>query len=197
MCLACPDSASTLLPVRPCLAQDHPSSMLVTSTYSERTQIWPWLQELCGEREADGCKVRYANEPALQSLASYAITSGSPWHVMYPRGRAYFRKMPSRVLNLELSSGGFSAGAFEGVAARDTSAELSADVVVDPGRACSADRSAILDDGVALARGCGYEDVMLGAQRGSEEDGDDVVKCGSALRDAPAWQTRMSKKALT
>lgn len=71
----------------------------------------------------------------------------------------YFRKMPSRVLNLELSSGGFSAGAFEGVAARDVSLELSADVVVDPGRACSADRSAIFDDGVVLARGGGYEDV--------------------------------------
>jgi hypothetical protein len=29
---------------------------------------------------------------------------------------------------------------------------------------------------------------MLDTHRGSEEGRDDVVKCGSAPRDAPAWQ---------
>jgi hypothetical protein len=46
-------------------------------------------------------------------------------------------------LNLELSSTGFSTAAFEGVAALDVSLELRAEAVVEPGRACSAGRSAM------------------------------------------------------
>jgi hypothetical protein len=54
----------------------------------------------------------------------------------------YFLRMPSSVLNLELSSAGFSA-AFEGVAALDVSLELRAEAVEEPGRALSAARSAM------------------------------------------------------
>jgi hypothetical protein len=50
--------------------------------------------------------------------------------------------MPSSVLNLELSSTGFSAAAF-GVAALDVSLELRAEAVEEPGRAFSAGRSAM------------------------------------------------------
>jgi hypothetical protein len=50
--------------------------------------------------------------------------------------------MPSSVLNLELSSTGFSTAAF-GVAALDASLELSAEAVAEPGRAFSAGRSAM------------------------------------------------------
>jgi hypothetical protein len=51
--------------------------------------------------------------------------------------------MPSRVLNLDPSSGTFSAAAFEGVAALDVSLEFMAETVVEPGRAFSADISAM------------------------------------------------------
>lgn len=51
--------------------------------------------------------------------------------------------MPKRVLNLEPSSGAFSAGAFDGVAARDTSLELRADAVADTGWALVAAWSAM------------------------------------------------------
>jgi hypothetical protein len=52
--------------------------------------------------------------------------------------------MPRKVLNLELSSGAFSAAAFEGVAARELSVELRADVVAEPGWAFSGARSAMV-----------------------------------------------------
>jgi hypothetical protein len=55
----------------------------------------------------------------------------------------YFLKIPSSVLNLELSSAGLSTAAFEGVAALDVSLELRAEAVEEPGRALSAGRSAI------------------------------------------------------
>lgn len=55
----------------------------------------------------------------------------------------YFLKIPRSVLNLELSSGAFSTGAFEGVPARDGSLELSADAVAELGWAFSAGRSAM------------------------------------------------------
>lgn len=51
--------------------------------------------------------------------------------------------MLKKVLNLELSSGGFSAGAFDGVAAREGSLELSAELVAEPGAAFSGARSAM------------------------------------------------------
>jgi hypothetical protein len=51
--------------------------------------------------------------------------------------------MPSSVLNLDPSSTGFSAGALDGVPALDVSLELRAEAVVEPGRAFSADRSAM------------------------------------------------------
>jgi hypothetical protein len=51
--------------------------------------------------------------------------------------------MPNRVLNLEPSSGAFSTGAFEGVAALDTSFELRADAVADAGWALSTAWSAM------------------------------------------------------
>ena len=50
--------------------------------------------------------------------------------------------MPKKVLNLELSSGGFSAPA-PGVEARDAAFEGVAEFVVEPGRAFSAARSAM------------------------------------------------------
>lgn len=51
--------------------------------------------------------------------------------------------MPRKVLNLELSSGGFSVVA-PGVEARDAAFEAVAEFVVEPGRAFSAARSAML-----------------------------------------------------
>lgn len=62
--------------------------------------------------------------------------------------------MPRRVLNLEPSSGAFSAGAFDGVAARDVSLELSTEAAFEPGRAFSADRSAMV---VGLRYSCKRE----------------------------------------
>ena len=55
----------------------------------------------------------------------------------------YLRKMLRKVLNLELSSGGFSADA-PGVEARDAALEAAAEFVVEPGRAFSAARSAMV-----------------------------------------------------
>jgi hypothetical protein len=55
----------------------------------------------------------------------------------------YFLKMPNRVLNLEPSSGTFSAAPFAGVAALDVSLEFMAEAVLEPGRAFSADMSAM------------------------------------------------------
>lgn len=54
----------------------------------------------------------------------------------------YLRKMPRKVLNLELSSGGFSAVA-PGVEAREAVVEGAAEFVVEPGRAFSGARSAM------------------------------------------------------
>lgn len=56
----------------------------------------------------------------------------------------YLLKMPRKVLNLELSSGAFSTAALEGVAARELSRELRADVVAEPGWAFSGARSAMV-----------------------------------------------------
>jgi hypothetical protein len=55
----------------------------------------------------------------------------------------YFRNIPKKVLNLELSSGGFSAEA-PGVEAREAAFEAVTEFVVEPGRAFSAALSAIL-----------------------------------------------------
>jgi hypothetical protein len=65
----------------------------------------------------------------------------------------YLLNMPRKVLNLELSSGAFSAAAFEGVAARELSFELRADVVAEPGWAFSGARSAMVMDYVFYSRG--------------------------------------------
>lgn len=64
-------------------------------------------------------------------------------HVEGPCRATYFRRMPKKVLNLELSSGGFSAVA-PGVEAREAALEAVAEVVVEPARAFSAARSAML-----------------------------------------------------
>jgi hypothetical protein len=56
----------------------------------------------------------------------------------------YLLKIPKKVLNLELSSGAFSAAAAEGVTALELSLELSADVVVEPVWAFSGARSAMM-----------------------------------------------------
>jgi hypothetical protein len=58
--------------------------------------------------------------------------------------------MPRKVLNLELSSGGFSAPA-PGVEARDAAFEGVAEFVVEPGRAFSATRSAMVPVRVACS----------------------------------------------
>jgi len=63
--------------------------------------------------------------------------------------------MPRKVLNLELSSGGFSAPA-PGVEARDAAFEGVAEFVVEPGRAFSAARSAIVSVRVACSGVFGY-----------------------------------------
>jgi hypothetical protein len=105
---------------------------------SKRTQIWSRFQELGREGESDGSEVGHADEPTTAMSASYF----SGWCRGRARRTTYFLKMPSSVLNLELSSTGFSTAAF-GVAALDASLELSAEAVVEPGRAFSAGRSAM------------------------------------------------------
>lgn len=57
---------------------------------------------------------------------------------------SYLLNIPKKVLNLELSSGGFSAAAVVGVAALEASFELSAELVVEPAWALSGARSAIV-----------------------------------------------------
>lgn len=51
--------------------------------------------------------------------------------------------MPKNVLNLELSSGGFSTGAVAGVVALEASVEFAAEAVAEPGRVVSEARSAM------------------------------------------------------
>lgn len=65
----------------------------------------------------------------------------------------YLRRMPKKVLNLELSSGGFSAVA-PGVEAREAAFEGAAEFVVEPGRAFSAARSAMVLGPDACVRAC-------------------------------------------
>jgi len=55
--------------------------------------------------------------------------------------------MPKKVLNLELSSGGFSAA--PGVEAREAAFEAVAEFLVEPGRALSAAESAMVSELVA------------------------------------------------
>lgn len=81
-----------------------------------------------------------------------------PWHAEGACCVTYFRKMPKKVLNLELSSGGFSAAA-PGVEAREAALEGVAEFVDEPGRAFSGARSAILAglaacSGVRLRMSC-------------------------------------------
>ena len=59
--------------------------------------------------------------------------------------------MPKKVLNLELSSGGFSAVA-PGVEALEAAFETVAEFVVEPGRAFSAARSAMVSGLLACSR---------------------------------------------
>ena len=99
-------------------------------------EVGSWLEELGGEGEAHGSKVGHAYESAVGGLVMHSRGySGVIWDT---KGYAYFRSMPSSVLNLELSTGAFSAPALDGVPARDGSFELSAEEGVDPGRAFSA-----------------------------------------------------------
>ena len=55
----------------------------------------------------------------------------------------YLLNMPRNVLNLELSSGAFSAATFEGVAAREVSRELRAEGGAEPVGAFSGTGSAM------------------------------------------------------
>jgi hypothetical protein len=89
----------------------------------------------------------------------------------------YFLSMPSSVLNLDPSSTGFSAGgALDGVPALDVSLELRADAVVEPGRAFSADRSAMAGWTVFLSSttsAWGARAECSGVQRSGVEGGRD------------------------
>jgi hypothetical protein len=95
-------------------------------------------------------------------------------------GMTYFLKIPRSVLNLEPSSGTFSTAAFEGVAARDVSLELSAEVVVEPGRALSAARSAIVSR-LCCSRTVEKMKREVSSQAPRTPSSNVVVKCGSAL----------------
>ena len=80
--------------------------------------------------------------------------------------------MLKNVLNLELSSGGFSAGALAGVVARDGSLELSAELAADTGRAASGVRSAMGGACCVVCsrperRGCPRTTEEVGQQAGS------------------------------
>lgn len=63
MCRACRDNASILRPVRSrlfaLLLAALPAKTMGTS---EHTQVWSRLEELCGQREADGSEVGHADE---------------------------------------------------------------------------------------------------------------------------------------
>lgn len=63
-------------------------------------------------------------------------------HIQGPCCATHLRSIPKNVLNLELSSGGFSAPA-PGVEARDAAFEGVVEVVVEPGRVFSAASSAM------------------------------------------------------
>jgi hypothetical protein len=58
--------------------------------------------------------------------------------------RRYLLNIPKKVLNLELSSGAFSATAADGVTALELSLELSAEAVLEPVWAFSGARSAMI-----------------------------------------------------
>ena len=58
----------------------------------------------------------------------------------------YLLRMPKKVLNLELSSGAFSAPTLAGVAARELLAELSVDTGAEAAWAWSGARSAMEDE---------------------------------------------------
>lgn len=66
-----------------------------------------------------------------------------------PCRATYFRNMPKKVLNLELSSGGFSA-VVPGVEALEPAVETVVEFVVEPGRTFSAARSAMMLAGCVL-----------------------------------------------
>lgn len=125
-------------------------------------EIRPRLEQLGGEREAHRGEVGHAYESASGGVRDAFLESGrgERWGT---RAHAYFRKMPSSVLNLELSSGAFSAPALEGVPARDGSLELSAELGVDPGRAFSAESwSAIWALSAAVLVGKSCKVVVVG-----------------------------------
>jgi hypothetical protein len=79
--------------------------------------------------------------------------------------------MPRNVLNLELSSGGFSAGALEGVVAREATWELRAEFVEEPGAAFSGARAdMVLCCGACLCKEYVQEDKG-GYLEGGEQAG--------------------------
>ena len=82
--------------------------------------------------------------------------------------------MPKNVLNLELSSGGFSTGAFAGVAALEGSLELAAEAVAEPGRVFSGARSAM--GGFMCSSLYGTKDRILAAYVQVERAGSGVVR---------------------
>lgn len=80
----------------------------------------------------------------------------------------YLLKMPKKVLNLELSSGAFSAPTLAGVAARELFAELSVDTGAEAAWAFSGARSAMeVDDEGRRADGFGR---VWEGKRGSGEE---------------------------
>lgn len=86
----------------------------------------------------------------------------------------YLRKMLKKVLNLELSSGGFSVDA-PGVEARDAAFEAVAEFVVEPGRALSAARSAMLAGPFAYGLGVSTRVCTDLRQAGMENRQSDIV----------------------
>jgi hypothetical protein len=101
----------------------------------KRTQIWSRFQKLRGKGESDGCEIGYTYKPTAPSCELFTLRQSNR--------TTHFRKMLSRVLNLEPSSGAFSAVALDGVVALELSLELRAETVVEPGWAFSADKSAM------------------------------------------------------
>jgi hypothetical protein len=83
--------------------------------------------------------------------------------------------MLKKVLNLELSSGGFSAPA-PGVEARDAVFEGAAEFVAEPGRALSAARSAMVS--VLVACSGGFRCLYKATSNWDQRVGGDV--CGGA-----------------
>lgn len=110
-------------------------------------------------------------------------------HIQGPCRATYFRNIPKKVLNLELSSGGFSVVA-PGVEALEAAFEGVAEFVAEPGWAFSAARSAMVCGLVACSRRVSLRNVCI--LTGMKEQAVMSSECGgaNALQVISTWRAR-------